>query len=43
MLPTGLTQAWKMDSVAVLAFDRGGAEGRVRMVALLEGELEEAH
>jgi hypothetical protein len=43
MLPTGLTRAWEMDSVAVLASDRGGAEGRVRKVALLEGELEEAH
>jgi hypothetical protein len=42
LLPTGSSWAWEMESVVVLASVREDAEGLVRKVALLEGELAEA-
>jgi hypothetical protein len=41
LLPTGSSRAWEMESVVVLASVREDAEGLVRKVALLEGELAE--
>jgi hypothetical protein len=41
--PMGLSQARDMESVPMLAPARGDAEGLVCKVALLEGELVEAH
>jgi hypothetical protein len=42
LLTTGSSRAWEMESVVVLASVREDAEGLVRKVALLEGELAEA-
>jgi hypothetical protein len=42
LLPTGSSRAWEMESVVVLASVQEDAEGLVRKVALLEGELAEA-
>jgi hypothetical protein len=42
LLPTGSSRAWEMESVVVLASVWEDAEGLVRKVALLEGELAEA-
>jgi hypothetical protein len=44
VLPTGSSQVWEVESVFVLPSARGGdAESLVRKVALLKGELVEAH
>jgi hypothetical protein len=40
---TGSTWAWEVESIAVLVSFHGDAEGLVHKVALLEGEVTEAH
>jgi hypothetical protein len=38
----GLSWAWEVETIAVLAFVHGDAEGLIHKVSLLEGELTEA-